>query len=219
MKKTIKLFLLFTCLFSTILAGDFQKNEELIEMFKDNNLRIIVLCSFQGTNNVQGIVTSSRSPGYALTHYGIAMLTNTLSILAPLNITHIYSSPTFRAQQSTSLIGNGLELAPSQLSVDARLGIQNFGSAEGEDYDLYKSRFTSEQDMLENTPLNGESGFSVFNRAESFLLSLDGLQDQTVLIITHAFNYCHISKCLTGKYKKVPSPGTFVIYDFNNTQK
>lgn len=216
MRKTIKLFLLFMSIFSTIVAKDFQKNTQLVDTFKCNNLRIVVLCSFQGTNNVLDIVTSSPSPGYALTHYGIAMLIDSLSVLAPLNITHIYSSPTFRTQQSTSLIGNGLGLDPSQLSIDVRLAIQNFGSAEGEDYDLYKARFTSEQDMFENTPENGESGLSVFNRTESFLSSLDSLQNQTILIVTHGFNFCHISKCLTGKYKNVPPTGTFVIYDFKN---
>lgn len=215
--KIIGLFVLCISMFSTLLAKDFEKNVELVETLKKNNVRLVVLCNFQGTNNVLDIVTSSRSPGYDLTNYGLATLEDTAPIFAGLNIDHIYTAPAFRAQQSTNLLGKKLGLVPNQLSIDARLGMQNFGSGEGEDYDVYKTRFTSQQDMFEDTPENGEPGISVFTRAEAFLMSLNTLQNQTVLIITHAFNYCHISKCLTGKYGMIPAPGTYIIYDFSES--
>lgn len=204
---------------STVCADDFEKNTKLVETFQKNNLRLIVLCNFEGKNNVLDIVTASRSPGYDLTNYGLALLSDTIPLLADENITHIYTAPAFRAQQSTNLLGTAFKLSPNQLIPDARLGMQNFGKADGEDFDVYKKRFTSFQDMLESTPPGGESGLKVFKRGEDFLMSLKNLSNQTVLIITHAFNFCHLSKCLTDKYKKIPSPGTYAIYDFNVKKK
>jgi broad specificity phosphatase PhoE len=207
---------LFLLTYATGQAVVFERDIELVSAFKANNLKIIVLCNFQGSNNVQDIVTASRSPGYELTNLGISMLQDTLPGLRKEHISHIYTAPSFRAQQATNLLGKGLNLLPNQLSVDSRLGMQNFGSADGEDYDDYKARFAGLEDMLENTPPNGESGYSVFTRTDDFLNSLSSLENQTVLVVTHAFNFCHITKIITGKYGTVPAPGTYVIYDFHN---
>jgi len=174
-----------------------------------------VLCNFQGTNNVLDIVTSSRSPSYELTAYGLAKFQDTIPLLQSQNITHIYTAPAFRAQQTTNLLGKALSLQPDQLSLEPRLGMQNFGSAEGIDYDIYKQNFISQQDMFENTPPDGEAGQAVFDRTEAFLTSLKDKENETVMIITHAFNFCHISKCLSGKYGNFPQAGTVVIYDFS----
>ncbi len=202
-------------LYSSLLAGPFEKNEELVEKFKKNHVRLVVLCNFQGTNNVLDIVTSSRSPLYELTDYGLAVLDRTIPLLARENISHIYSTPAFRAQQAANLLGKAFKMVPSQVSIDSRLGMQQFGAAEGEDFDLYKARFDSWADMLESMPEKGEPGSSVFNRLQEFLTSLVPMQDQTILIITHAFNYCHISKCLTGHFGYQPPLGTYKVYDFN----
>ncbi len=214
-KASLTLFVLFISLFSTLFADGFQQNKELIETFKANNIRIILLCNFQGTNNILDIVTSSRSPGYELTNSGLATLQDTSVALESQNITRIYTAPAYRAQQTTNYLGKAFQLTPNQLVIDTRLGMQNFGSSEGEDYDVYKLHFTSEKNMFEGTPPNGEAGIAVFNRSQSLLLSLADFENQTILIVTHAFNFCHLSKCLSGKYGNIPSPGTFIVYDFN----
>lgn len=202
-------------LYSSAFAGVFEKNEALVEEFKKNNVRLVVLCNFQGTNNVMDIVTSSRSPLYELTKYGIAVLHDSIPRLELERITHIYSTPAFRAQQTANILGKAFSMGPSQISIDSRLGMQIFGAAEGEEYDAYKARFKSQADMLESMPINGEPGSAVFNRLQEFLIGMGGMNDQTILVITHAFNYCHISKCLTGKFGSLPPPGTFKVYDFN----
>lgn len=212
----LKYFLLFLFSFNSMLfASEFKKNEELVDILKIKNVRIAVLCNFQGTNNALSIITSSRSPAYELTNLGLAVLNDTIPFLETLEISHIYSTPAFRAQQTTNLLGKAFNLRPTQLSLDARLAMQNFGEAENQDYTQYKERYNSTQEMLEGTPPKGEPGISVFNRAQDFLQSLTSIENQTVLIVTHAFNYCHISKCLTGKYGPIPSPGTYALYDFN----
>lgn len=207
-------FALCISLFSTIQA-DFEMNSDLVKKLKKNNIRLVVLCNFHSTNNLLNIVTSTRSPGYELTSTGLATLNDTIPLLETQNITAIYASPVFRAQQSTNLLGKAFGLAVNKLIPDARLGAQHFGTLEGEDFDVYKTLFTSEEDMLKNTPPGGEPGISVFNRAQAFLSDVARFQDQTILVITQGFNYCHISKCLTGQFNQIPAPGTYIIYDFN----
>jgi len=215
MKKTVSFFLLvLLSLFSTAFST-FQQNNELVEALKANNTRVIILCNFQGTNNLLDIVTSSRSPGYELTNAGITELQDTSVALSRQNIKRIYTAPAYRAQQTTNFLGKSFNLLPSQLIIDTRLSMQNFGSADGEDYDIYKLRYTSMQDMLENTPPNGESGFSVSQRSENLLWNLVDYPNQTILVVSHAFNFCHLSKILSGKYGTVPLPGTYVVFDFN----
>lgn len=195
--------------------ADFDKNEELVETLKNNHIRLVVLSNFQGSNNLLDIVTASASPGYELTNLGLAQLQDTVPALLPYSISKIYAATAFRTLQTTNLLGKALQLQPDQMIPDKRLDMQNFGSADGEDYDVYKLRFTSQKDMFENTPENGESGVSVFTRTEDFLSGLTTYNDQTILIVTNAFNYCHISKCLTGKYGNLPKTGTFTVYDFS----
>lgn len=220
--KHLKLsFLLFISIFcfSMANAACFDQNASLVNKFAANNVRLIVLCNFQGTNNVLNIVTASRSPGYALTNDGLATLQDKLPILASLNISMIYTAPAYRAQQTTNLLGTAFNLTPAQLIPESRLGMQNFGDWEGQNYNVYKANYVSQEDMLQNTPRNGESGCAVFTRTENFLNTLTDKQNQTILIITHAFNFCHISKCLTGKFGNVPAPGKFKVYDFTVVQK
>lgn len=214
MKKCFTILSTLFVFLSSAAFADFEKNTQLVENLKQNNVRIVALCNFEGTNNVLGIVTSSRSPGYELTNLGLAKLNDVTPLLISQNIDTIYSSPAFRVQQSANLLGKAFGFSPDQMILDSRLEMQNFGSAEGLDYDLYKQLFTSEADMLQSTPPNGEPGSNVFARVEAFLETLQYRENQTFLVITHAFNFCHISKCLTGKFGNVPSPGTIVIYDF-----
>lgn len=217
MKKYLLCLIALFILSTSMSFAQFEKNQQLIQALRQNNVRVIALCNFQGTNNVLDIVTSNRTPGYELTSLGLAKLQDSIPILVPQNITFIYTAPAFRAQQSTNLLGKALSLTPFQLALDARLGMQNFGTAEGMNYTLYKELYTSEADMLENTPPGGESGQSVFNRAQSILQDISSLKNETVLVITHAFNFCHIAKCLTGKFGNVPTPGTCVTYDFTSS--
>jgi broad specificity phosphatase PhoE len=208
------LLALFVTLSSLVYADCFEKDDGLVAGLKSKNLRLVVLCNFQGLNNQLDIVTSNPTPGYALTNQGVGKLQQVKPHLAALNITTIYTPSAFRCQQSTYYLGSAFALPPSALVVDFRLRMQNFGMAEGEDYDIYKSHFLSFEDMLMGTPPDGEDGCSVYNRTRSFLNSLlENHQNETILIITHAFNYCHISNLLTGSFEEVPSPGKYKIYE------
>ncbi len=224
--KSLKFFLFLLVSFSSMIYGNgdgdengdhfFAQDSKLVNTLSKNQLRLVVLCNFQSSNNVADIVTSTISPGYALTTEGLTQLQEAIPVLSQQNISRIYTSPAFRTQETISLLGATLNLQPNELIVDSRLATQNFGTADGENYNVYKASYSSEEDMLEGKPSQGESGHSVYSRTDDFLQSLSYLQNQTVLIVTHAFNYCHVSKALTGKYGAIPMPGTYHIYDFNN---
>lgn len=214
MKLVRALFLFFVTLSSLSYGDCFEKNNHLINSFRDNNLKIIVLHTYQSTHNILGIVTSSSSPAYCLTPDGIEDLQNNVPILAAENISLIYTSPTFRAQQTTNLLGIALSLSPSALKIDTDLVLQNLGDFDGMDFDLYKESFGSMVDLLTGTPPHGESGHAVYQRTTTFLKKLTAYQNQTILIVTHGFNFCHISKILTGKFEHLPYPGDIRVYDF-----
>lgn len=213
--KILRLFcVLFVTLNSLIFGDCFEKNYHLVETFRNKNLKVIVLYTFESTHNVLDIVSSSHSPGYCLTSKGMLDLQNSIPSLASQNISVIYTALTFRAQQTTNLLGLALSLPPSALKIDSRLGVQNLGDYDGMDFNLYKKHFGTTVDLLEGTPPHGESGSSVYNRTNAFLQTLTDLQDQTVLVVTHAFNFCHISKILTGQFEHLPSPGDLRVFDF-----
>jgi len=210
------LLAVFLCVSSMIFADVFQVNKTIINKLRENRVRLVVLFCFESKNNQLNIVTSSLSPGYSLTPCGLTELSDVASTLALLNISHIYTSPCFRAQQSASLLGIEWGLHPAQLTVDFKLRMQSFGDAEEESYPLYQRRFASTEHMLKGNPPNGESGLSVFNRTQDALWSVANLHhNTTILLVTHAFNYCHVAKCLTGQFVPVPTTGKFAVYDFN----
>jgi broad specificity phosphatase PhoE len=213
--KVFNSLLVFLITLNSLIYGDcFQKNDELIETFRSNDLKIIVLYTYESTHNVLDIVTSSRSPGFCLTAKGQQDLQDSVPVLSTQNITSIYTALTFRAQQATNLLGIALSLQPAALKIDSRLGVQNLGDYSGMDFNMYKIRFGSVANLLQGTPPNGESGCALYTRTNEFLESLAGLQNQTVLVVTHAFNFAHISKILTGQFETLPSPGDFRVYDF-----
>ena len=215
MKNLKFFFCLFISMASVIYGACFDKDTTLIESLAASNIRLVVLCNYQGTNNLLNIVTSSRSPGYNLTEVGLAQLQNTIPTFAAENVSYIFTAPAYRALQSTNLIGNALGLPINHMALDSRLGMQNFGSQEGQNFNAYKLSFGTTPNMLKGTPTGGESGCDVYTRTDAFLNSLLVYPNETILIITHAFNYCHISNILTGSFGSVPATGTYRVYDFN----
>jgi broad specificity phosphatase PhoE len=215
MKKYFCGILLGYLLVNFNLWADFQQNHQIVRKLQKNNVRLIVLCNFESSDQALGIVTSSRSPAYELTERGIHKLEESVPALLTLNISHIYTSLNFSALQTTCLLGKALELRPFQLFPDPRLVVQDLKCLNGMSYSHYKHLFCSKLDMLESVLPGCEAGITVFNRTQNFLIHLTELENQTVLVVCHAFNFCHFSKCLTGDYGPLPLPGTFAIYDFS----
>jgi broad specificity phosphatase PhoE len=193
-------------------GAEFTQDPNLVAALQGKKL--IVIRQAESLNNQLGIVTSSKSPGYALTRWGKTLSKETAKGLSHKNVTILYTSPVYRAMQSAEIYGIYLNLPPQKLIPDAHLTVQEFGSYETQDFDAYKSLFSSFEAMLEGNAPGGEPGSSVFSRTKDFLCSLAGTPDQTILIITHAFNFCHIRMALTGQFGDLPAPGEHIIYDY-----
>ena len=54
--------------------------------------------------------------------------------------------------------------------------------------------------MLEGNAPGGEPGQCVFQRSREFLWRIANKSEKTILVVTHAFNLCHINMCLTGEF-------------------
>lgn len=220
--QKIKFFLMFflgiCCFFSENVEGIlFEKDVPLVNKLKENKVRLIVMRQAEANNNTKKIITSARTPGFCLTSKGHKQINDLLPLYLTKDIIKIFTSPLYRCLQSTQLFGEGLDLPIDNLVVDDRLVIQEFGIYERYSYKVYDAMFPTVPSMLEAELEGMESGASVFERTNSFLWHIaTNVVDKTVLIVTHAFNYCHISKCLTNSYGRLPYPGSYAIYDYSD---
>lgn len=193
------------------------KDEALIAKLKAQQIRLIICRHPQSVNNGQNIISSSISPGYSLTSRGFQQLAGLVQILLTQGIEVIYTSPLYRTLQTTQYFGELLSLKPEQLIVDERLKCQNFGIYEKMNFNDYRRLYPSRKAMIEAHPPEGEAGLDVLARTSDFLWSIANGNEKTVLIVTHAFNFCHIRMCLKGEYKPLPLSGTYNIYDFSKS--
>jgi broad specificity phosphatase PhoE len=216
MIKHFKLFLFIFILgiFSNVYGHLFEFDDELVEKMKLEKKYLIVQRHFESSNNLLDIVTSNPSPGYALTPAGHQQATIEGEELSQIGISAIYTSPIYRCLQSSELLGKILQLAPNQIYVDPLLTIQSFGNFNGVDYDLYKDQFGSFEAMLTGSINGVEPGSEVFERSRQFLWKIASSDQNVILIVTHAFNICHMNMSLKGELGPLIAPGEYLIYDF-----
>lgn len=209
-------FLLLSCFSMAQASCEFEKDELLVEKIKENQIRIIALRHQESLNNFQDIVTSSRSPGYSLTSAGLEEVRAVSEELKRFAIEILYTSPLYRSLQASEIIGSILAFTPEKMVTQELLAIQKFGSYEGRIFEDYESLFPSFTDMLEGNAPGGEKGIRVFNRTRKALWALVDGPEKNVLIVTHAFNICHIRMCLTGSFGDLPQMGEYVVFDSSN---
>ncbi len=212
------LLLLVGCVCFTSVHADsvFQKDQLLVDALKAKNIRLIVMRQAESLSNAQHIIDSKNDIKQFLTFQGIEQAADTAKNLFLERVSAIYTSPLFASLETSNIIAGALLILPFQIHSDPLLTMQNFGVDEGATFTHYQSLFPSSTAMYEGQVSGGESGTSVFNRTHQFLEKMLKLHESlTVLIITHAFNYCHIKMCLTGDFGQLPAESEFIIYDFN----
>lgn len=214
--KQILVTIMFLSIGSTVYGDVFFKDDALVKKLKAKQVQLIVFRHNEALNNFQDVVSSSRSPGYNLTDRGLQDLRDISKQFASKDIQMIFTSPLYRSLQATQILGDILNLPPEKLVIDERLVIQNFGTYEGRSYEEYKDLFCSFDEMLEKKAPQGEFGVHVFNRTRKFLWELLKTEDTNILVVSHAFNLCHINMCLTGEFGNLPLEGEYVVYDFKD---
>ncbi len=209
-------YLFLSLLLQTASADEFMQDVDLVAKLQENHVRLIVVRQGEAINNAKKIVSSSLSPGYSLTRRGLQQVERMKELFQHEPVSKIFTSPLYRCLQNTQILGASLNLTPDALIVDSRLVIQNFGENERTSYNDYEESFKSKKEMLEAAREGIESGKSVYDRTRDLLWQIANFSENTtIMLITHAFNYCHISKILTGEYGRFPAVAEHIIYDFN----
>jgi probable phosphoglycerate mutase len=192
-------------------------NAEVVELLKQKKIRLVVVRHGEGIHNLLGLMTSTRSPGVHLTEKGIQQVQATAAQLKQQGIQadKIYVSPVYRTLQTAQMIASGLDLPYQKVAVEDRLREQFFGHFEDHLFADYLSYFDNPEDAFAKAAPGGESGAAVFQRTVEFLRDIgEQHQEETIVLITHAFNHLHISMCLQGEISHKLKPADYRIYDF-----
>lgn len=190
------------------------QDQELVNKFNQQNIRLIVIRHGEAVHNLKDLMSSTRSPGVYLTEKGIGQVQHSATQLLAEKIEKIYASPVFRTLQTAQIVGKTLSIPYENMLVEERLREQFFGDFEGRTYHEYIAYFSSPEDVFIKAAPGGESGSESFARTQDFLWEIaTNHQDETILLVTHAFNCSLISKCLTGSHYH-PQQAEYKVYDF-----
>lgn len=188
---------------------------DLINVIKNNEIRIIVIRHGEALHNVTDVLTSSTSPGIYLTKRGVEQVQNSANKLALEKINKIYVSPVFRTLQTAQLIGIACNIPHTKIAVEDRLREQFFGEFENRSYEEYVAYFSNPENALNGVVPGGEPSSKVFNRTHELLWQIAADHSQeTVLLVTHSFNCSLISQCLEESYIEEQEQAEFRIYEF-----
>lgn len=182
-----------------------------------NATEIYVLRHGQSEHNLQHLMSSSSA--HTLTDRGQEQIVKSAKEIASLaKIDYIISSPLLRTRQTAQIAAKCLGIDVEDIIIDARLREQYFGSFEGKTYDEYSAQFGDQNDEFILGAPDGESGREVYIRIQGFLQELEAKREyegKNILIVTHAYPVCQISKYFTGKYDEVPETGSWVHFSMN----
>lgn len=187
-------------------------NNKLSKEKEMNEVRLIIIRHGQGIHNVTDCIVSSLSPGVYLTEIGVEQVKKSAIELGEQKIDYIYVSPVYRTLQTAQIIGMALNIPYQKLIVDDKLREQFFGDFEGKTWSEYNAYFSKEKIQLMGPP-NGETDLQVWRRTLKSLMEIVKKHPkETILIVTHGFNYQIISKILIGKSLH-PKTAEYFIFD------
>ena len=165
---------------------------------------LFVMRHGEATHNLKHLMSSSVN-GAPLTKTGELQAEAAGKAMAKLaHIDYIFCSPLLRTQQTAAIVAKITHVPQTHIIVDDRLREQDFGSFDGKTFDEYISQpqFKTDDDQFLLGAPDGESGKTVLLRVQEFLQSLEKPQYQgkTILVVTHAYPFCHMSKIINGNY-------------------
>lgn len=194
-----------------------EQEQQLIDLLYQNKVRLITMRHGEALHNLGHLMTSIKSPGIYLTDKGISQVQQSAQNLSKEQIDRMYVSPVYRTMQTAQIVGNQLNLPYQKMVVEERLREQFFGIFEDRTYEEYDAYFSSPEEVFIYAAPGGEAGSELFARTRDLLLKIAvSHPNETVLLVTHAYNCCQISKCLTGSYQGLPEKAEYKIYDFSH---
>ncbi|MBJ7449646.1 MAG: histidine phosphatase family protein [Parachlamydiales bacterium] len=186
---------------------------DLKKILSEKNITIIVMRHGEAMHNLDQLMTSSLSPGISLTKSGIEQIESTAQSLKGIRIDHVFVSPVYRTLQTAQLLCQSLGISPTNIEVEPLLKEQYFGVCEGKTLQEYRQIFSKSEDVFLGSAEGGESGVSLHERTMLCIESIaKRFNNQTILLITHGYNSCHINYCLTGSYASSLKPASTITY-------
>jgi 2,3-bisphosphoglycerate-dependent phosphoglycerate mutase len=141
----------------------------------------------QAKNNVERIL-AGRARGFPLTDLGIKQANKISDFLKPFNISHIYSSPIERAEQTTKIVSKKLDLG---YNIDERLTEIDMGTFSGM---FYEEMFAKHGNMFlkfyEGHPAVEEHGIETFVSVKKRVLDMISecsrkYDSENILFVSH----------------------------------
>lgn len=176
--------------------------EELKQCTKRNHNFFYVMRHGEAEQNVKGIVNSNRPNDFGITDVGREQVKKAAEKLKESGITHIFSSPYCRAQESAQVAAEILGLPKEAIVVDERLGELNFGELNDRPYLEFQEHRAKLTSYGEKFP-GGESYKDAKRRFAQFAYDTDAaLSDAKILVVAHGVAHESFTALVEGADEK-----------------
>jgi len=141
----------------------------------------------QAKNNVERIL-AGRTSGYPLTELGISQAEKIADFLKPFNISYVYSSPIERAEQTSKIVSNKLDL---HYNIDERLTEIDMGIFSGMPYEeMFANHGNVFLKFYEGNPIIEKNGIETFASVKKRVLDMTDHcsrkhSSENILLVTH----------------------------------
>lgn len=160
----------------------------IAELQQKQSLRgnVSIMRHGEADHNISQTLNSDPSEAVNLTAQGRNQVQETAKELQKCGIDMIFSSPFPRTKQTAEIVAQELQLDPSTISYDARLGEVDAGDMNGKPLETFRKLFSSPYERYHTNPHNGEMGTDVFARVSAFLQEIQAkYPGKNILVVTH----------------------------------
>ena len=160
--------------------------DELKKKTKKSGNKYFVVRHGEADNNVKAFISSDSKNSSHLTEKGREQAAKAGDDLIVEKIDIIFSSPFVRTKETAEIIARKLQIEPSDIILENRVGELNAGTFDGKSISAYTDYFTSfEERFIKNTP-QGENYSDIKKRTADFIYDIEKRHNnKNILIVTH----------------------------------
>ena len=179
----------------------------------------------EGDHNLKNIMSSKVDNPHHLTEKGKSEARESAEKLKDRKITKIIVSPFVRTLETAEIAASVLGIKKENIEIDNRLKEVDFGDFNLQDFSVFDSYYTSQEERFEKRMPNGECFNDVRIRAGEILYETDSkFKDENILFVTHAAPAWALMSVALGasktealeiwRRKEFKKTGEFVEFDF-----
>ena len=153
---------------------------------KKSGNKYFVVRHGEADNNVKDFISSDPKNSSHLTEKGKEQAAKAGGNLKSEKIDIIFSSPFARARETAEIIARKLQIEPSDIIIENRIGELNAGIFDGKSVSEYTDYFTSFEERFVKNPPRGENYSDIKKRTADFIYDIEKRHSgKNILIITH----------------------------------